>query len=234
LTGALSFSPAAVFEGGAVKASARTRETRLVLLAAAVAVLALGGCDADKQRVTKPRLIPFVYQDLSEKWHVLNNLQFSYNELDEDRYVELLDPDDFVFTLDPNDVRPGEPTSWGYSVDSTIAVNMLGGGGSNPIVSIDLELVDFKNAQWTEFDPSGSPGLYRATVQYNFSIATQNDITYVTSGTPSAEFTIAQSDVGGEKVWRIVEWKDNSGNMSAASPASTQEHSWGKIKALYR
>jgi hypothetical protein len=174
------------------------------------------------------------YQNLTEQWHVLNNLQVAMHRMEADHYVELLDTDSFVFRFDPNDVRPGDPTEWGFAEDSTSAAHMLEGGGSYPIVSIDLELVDFKNAQWTEFDPSGSPGLYRTTVQYNFSIATQNDISYVTGGTPSAEFTIAERDIGGQMVWRIVEWKDHTGYLAAASPASSEASSWGKVKSLYR
>jgi hypothetical protein len=207
---------------------------RILVLVALLVPLAFAGCDSKKQRVIIDGIPPsLTFQDLTEQWHVLNNLQLAMTEMDADRYVELLDPNDFVFFKDPNDVQPGGQTDWGYSVDSTIAANMLGGGGSNPIVSINLELVDFKNAQWTEFDPSGSPGLYRTTVQYNFNIDTQNDIQYVTSGTPAAEFTIAERDVGGTMVWRIVEWKDLTGNLAAASPASTEASSWGRVKSLY-
>lgn len=148
---------------------------------------------------------PLVYQNLTEKWHVLNNLQLSYTGQDVIKYQEILDPNDFIFFLDPNDIKPGDPTQWGYTEEMASASNILQKGG--PIESIDLELVAFKDAVWTEV--VDNPGWYDTTVQYNFTIQAANGgNTYITSGTPSAEFMVRQN---GEGKWQLVRWWDKAG-----------------------
>jgi len=184
---------------------------RLTTLALALLLIgSLTSCIFDPK--TSPPKPPddkpvLVYENLTEKWHVLNNLQLSYTEKSSTKYKEILDSVDFIFFKDPNDVGPGEDSQWGYTTEAAIADNMLNKLGTNPILSIDLELVDFKNAQWEEV--VDNPGWWQTTVQYNFSIVTQNDITYVTSGTPSADFIVRQD---GEGKWRLIRWWDKATN----------------------
>jgi hypothetical protein len=123
------------------------------------------------------------------------------------------------------------PESWGFASEQKAAGTMFNKGGgkaNNPILSIDLTL-DIENADWVEFDPTGSPGVYEATIIYSYKMDTENKTTYITSGTERAQFRVRQDD-GGK--WRIVEWSDLSSFRSA--PAGTEEMNWSKLKALYQ
>jgi hypothetical protein len=177
------------------------------------------------------------YAELSEKGDVLYNLQRAMNQMRTDRYVEALDPSQFVFYFSPGEVAQGTvPPSWGFAEENACAGNMLGGGGSNPIVSINLDLVDFENAEWVEFDPAAQPGQFETTVGYTFAMDTENETTYITSGTPRAQVRIEQESVGGKMIWRIVQWNDIADTRAAldAARASTEASTWGSVKGLYQ
>ncbi len=55
-------------------------------------VLACGSDDTP----TAPEPGPVTFKDLSERWHVLHNLEASYNQRNHSRYDELIDAD-FIF-----------------------------------------------------------------------------------------------------------------------------------------
>lgn len=150
------------------------------------------------------------YLPLDKKVNVLFNLQQAYNYREIDPYKALLDPNDFVFFFEPGDVGGPDniPASWGYSEEVASATNMFNKGGGqkdNPILSITLELVDYDKATWTEFDPTGQPGVYETFVSYIFSIDTENETTYVTTGNERAQFRVRQD---GNGLWHLVQWND--------------------------
>jgi hypothetical protein len=207
---------------------------RPALAAIVIAFVAIAGCDGDPAR-PKKKAVPSGYNNLTEKVDVLHNLQQAMNDMNVARYVEVLDPDQFTFFFSPGDVGGSVPESWGFSADSVCATHMLGGGGgvtNNAILDISLELVDFENATWVEFNPIDYPGWFEATVIYAFHMETEQDRTYITSGVPRAQIRIKQ-DGGGK--WRIVQWNDIAYQRAALSsgPAGTEESSWGGVKALY-
>jgi hypothetical protein len=174
-----------------------------IILVALLACLVMS-CGDDGTGPPPKSTLP-TYMNLAEKWHVLNNLQLSYNELRSDKYIEILDPDDFIYYLAPSS---GPPDQWGYSEEVTIANHMLNKQGSNPILSIDLELVDFREAMWVEVDPTNSPGWFKTVVVYHYVIETQNGTIYSTSGNPAAEFVVHQVDDNGTEEWRLIRWRD--------------------------
>jgi len=214
---------------------------RLVLLLTAAAfAAALAGCSSDPAR--PPVKLKDPYHNLTQQVDVLFNLELAMNKRDAAHYIQLLDPDKFTFFFSPGDVANGTThESWGFSADSLCARKMLSGDGGvnhNPILSIDLVLVDFENAVWTEYDPSGHPGVYQTTVGYAFSMQTANDMTYITIGGEQAQFRIHQVDSGGTMVWRLVEWNDIAvgfaSSQGAGANAATEESTWGKVKALFQ
>jgi hypothetical protein len=151
------------------------------------------------------------YLDFTEKWHVLHNQQLAYNEMDAERYVEILD-ENFISLFYPGDVGGDVPEWWPRSDEETSAREMLNKGGGrddNPVLSISFQLANIENAVWQEVTPDQDefPGetWHSAIVGYNFFIDTTKDIQYITSGTPRAEFQVREQDDG---TWRLVRWRD--------------------------
>jgi hypothetical protein len=170
----------------------------------------LSSCIFDPKPATVVEKPPIEWPDLTEKNHVLITLRDAYNQQDIDHYTAILDPVDFVYFFSPGDVGGDIPESWGFSSDVKSAQTMFNKGGgkdNNPILSIDLTL-DIESASWVEFNPVDYPGWFETTIGYTFKIDTENETTYITSGSPRAQFRIRQ-DEGGK--WRLVQWNDIAG-----------------------
>jgi len=201
-------------------------------LLCALGLIAFAGC-SDSHDPVGPGPQPPRYKNLTEKWHVLFNMQLACNTKDIVHYKELLDPNDFVFFFAPGDVGGNIPPSWGYTEEVAAATNMFNKGGgvnNNPILRIDLELVDFMDAVWVEFDPVGQPGVYQVVVNYKFSIDTENALVYISTSNSRAQFRV-RKDGGGK--WRLVQWNDIDGRGALLSGSGVQPLTWGKLKELY-
>jgi hypothetical protein len=212
-----------------------------IWIVACVLLLCIGlaGCDDDtNQPSVKEKNDGPAYKDLTEKWHTLYNLRLAYNTMDTIGYRTIFDADNFVFFFYEGDVGGGGvPVQWGFAQDSTSAHNMFnqaGGVEDNPIVSIDLFLHDIETVEWWEIDPGdGFPGetWYQTIVVYDYFIDTAKDIQYITQGAPTSVFTVRQID----GKWKLVWWRDRSSmGRVASSPSSTEETTWGGVKALYQ
>jgi hypothetical protein len=177
-----------------------------------------------------------VYMDLSRNWHVLNNLELACNQTNVDRYAELLDPDNFTFFFNPGDVGGGVPAQWDYPREIAAATNMFtgdGGQSDNPILSIDLTLYDQETVSYVEVtDDPDFPGetLQRVTVNYGYIMETANDLYYITSGAPAAQFDIRHVD----GKWKLVRWYDLDTTALSPTAPATEETTWGSVKALYQ
>jgi hypothetical protein len=140
---------------------------------------------------------------------------------------------DFVFFFAA--IGGGIPMSWGFAEESQTAhvmFNKGGGRNNNPILSISLELVDYENAQWVEFNSVDYPGWYETIVGYKFMIDTENSTQYIAARDAHAQFRV-RPDSGGK--WRLVQWSDLSDTRRSArlSPAGVEPISWGKLKGYY-
>ena len=177
-------------------------------------VATMSSCIFDPKKESKPPedKPKSEYKDLTEKWHVLFNQQLAYNEMAAERYVAILD-ENFISVFNPGDVgKDRVPEWWDVTAEQESVRNMLnkqGGWKDNPILSVSFQLANIENATWQEVNPDQQefPGeiWYSATVGYNFFIDTTNDIQFITSGTPRAEFTVRQQ---ADKTWRLVRWRD--------------------------
>jgi hypothetical protein len=206
--------------------------TRFIALVA-IACLALAGCSDDSER---PKVTNSPYENLTERSHVLTNLVESYNRMNADRYVELLDGE-FVSYFYAGDVgKNGIPTDWGVEAEKASAREMLGGGGGrddNPVLAIDFRLVGLGDATWESYEPQGYPGetWHRTTLQYDYLVDTSKDIQWITSGIPTATLVVREQPDG---TWRLVECRDHyNGLRTNTSAAATEETTWGVLKALY-
>jgi hypothetical protein len=200
---------------------------RLVALALGLACTLLCACDSDTVR-PKNVALP-VYDDLTEKVHVLHNLELAVNQRDYAHYVDVLDPVDFVFFFAT--AGGGMPALWGYQEEIESAFKMFNKGGTHPILSIAVDLVDFETAQWVEFDPGDYPGWYATTVYYKLAVETEGE-TYVSPTAARAQFRVRQDD--GDK-WRLVYWHDydRPAGAAAVSAAGVEGTSWGTLKLLF-
>ena len=148
------------------------------------------------------------YEDLSEESHVLNNLELSYNEMNVTEYERLFDQENFVFHFSDGDVGGEVPTQWGAAEELASAQNMFTQAGTNPILSIELDLI-YDGLQWDTVPLEEFPDeeIKRIIgVVYDFRIQTENETTYITSGAPKADFYVR--NVNGE--WKLVKWFDRA------------------------
>src|SRR5512139_1219857 len=94
----------------------------LVVMLLALVAGALACNDDDP--VTPPVTPGPTFQDRSEKWHVLNNLELAYNMRNITRYDALLD-ENFTFYLTDKDVVAGLPSYWGRADEVTVSQHLF-------------------------------------------------------------------------------------------------------------
>ena len=213
----------------------------IVLLIMFVATLVVTACDTTDPDCCGP--IPPVVEreNLTQRWHVLNNIEYAYRTRRPDIYDELLNTD-FVFFLSPGDVGGGIPASWDR-VDEMDATSRLFRSNEQSMPptdvvcrSIRLDLVfDKDTIQWAEIQPSAYPGekWYTTDVFYTFTFEMEPNTTYIAPNGAKAQFTIRNNPQNGKSHWELVEVRDLVGTPLESSAAGVNEATWGGIKALY-
>ncbi len=186
----------------------------LVLIIAAVGLVS--SCILDpKEKPPDPTTPPTrTYQDLTERDHVLNNLELAFNEKNKVGYYDLLDPD-FIFFFSQADYNSSEdptPVQWGIAEEQESARNLFEGGGGDPAGPVDLKLI-YAEDNWTAIDPDDpvkypDQTWYLKTVEYNLSVTTVGGTTYNGIGLKAA-FIIRQIERDGKQIWQIMRWRDN-------------------------
>jgi len=185
------------------------------LLAAATLVASLSACLLDPKEPPAPPTIPpkqVEIMDLTEKDHVLNNLVASYILRDINEYKRILDADYYQFFFSDGDVSNGLPSEgWDKTQDELATTNLLNKNSSanNRIISIDLEVAQ-ANLIWVELaaDPPLTESWWSVTTNYRFTFKTANDISYITSGSPRAQFIVRNAGTDEDPQWRLVNWRD--------------------------
>jgi hypothetical protein len=213
----------------------------LVLVLANLSVVSC--LDPDQKTPTRRPVQQIAYRDLTERDHVLHNLELSYNRWDITEYARLLDDTNFTFFFSKADYAGGKtPELWDRTEDISRQAKMFDPNytGNYRVISIRLKL-QYPSGSWvvTIPDQNEYPGetWYYKSVTYDLTVVTEarpENITFLTQGL-KALFTVRQSEFEGEQKWRIVEWRDDV-QMAAfvnGTSAATQESSWGKIKAIY-
>jgi hypothetical protein len=188
----------------------------LVLIIAAVGLVS--SCILDPKEkppdVTTPPTR--TYQDLTQRDHVLNNLEVAYNDRDITHYDELLDSA-FVFFFSPADYNdPDNPTdvSWDRAKEIRSATNIFSRQGADPVVALDLRL-SYVADNWTAIEPDDPVNYpdqmwYYKTVVYNLSVETEKGTTYKGIDLKAA-FIVRQVErkSDGKQIWQIMRWRDN-------------------------
>lgn len=179
--------------------------------------------------------------DLSERWEVLNNIEYAYKVRRSDVYDELLSAD-FTFFFSAADVSGGLPASWTRAdeIDATTRLflsNEQTQPPTDPITrSMRLDLpFDKSTLTWVEIQPSAYPAekWYSTTVFYTFTFEIEPNTTYIAVNGARAEFVVRNNPQGDKARWELVEFRDLGDDKPPVSVQSTQEATWGAIKSLY-
>ena len=215
-----------------------------VALTAGFAMLV--ACDADPVRPGGTP--PLTYQDLSQRAHVLNNLELAYNQRNITQYDRLLDTN-FTFFLSPGDVNGGLPAQWGRAEELQYASDLLDRNYPGPSLRCTGVLVNIlweEGLTWSELTPTSAPDetWYTTTVYYGFKFEFEPNYTYIDSPGAKVRFTVRNAGTAEAPHWQLVEWYDLSegGCLGALGARSSTQNgreacetaSWGGVKALYR
>jgi len=164
------------------------------------------------------------YEDLTQRDHILINLDKAYNEMNINEYRNLLAPgDDFTFFFSQADIDSGhvENSSWGRAAEESATHNMFNRVPSKDegfvIDRIDLRL-DYTPGEDVWVLDAGAPGnhegedWYERTVTYNMTITAGND-SFISTDI-IASFVIKLVDMGGGDMrWKIIAWRDDIGQI---------------------
>jgi len=212
--------------------------TLVAALIVAVAMsLACGSGDNPAVGLPLPRSS---LQNLTQKEHVLNNIELAYNQRNVEWYHGVLDQN-FTFILAPGDVGGGVPTSWGRATELDLHTRLFDKNYTAlPCQSIKMDL-NLDSVQWTEFTPQSAPSetWYLTTIYYNFTFEIAPN-TYINDTGTKATFTVRDAGPSGNYAhhWQLVEMRDlgpqNNLMASRVALASTQPSDIGRVKGMYR
>jgi hypothetical protein len=204
-----------------------------------------GACDENELNcydccdVCPPPPSPREFKTLTEREHVLNNFELSYNQRKIARYDELLDST-FTFYFSPGDVGGNIPEKWGRVDELSVATRLFDSSLNQPPYptcrSIRIDLKYESGVQWVEVPSPDPPGeiWYSTTVYYEFVFEIEPDMTYIAVPGSQAQFTVRNAGTEDAPQWRLVEWRDLVSNLAALQRAvGTSPSTWGDIKALY-
>ncbi|HXV14714.1 MAG TPA: hypothetical protein VEC56_10970 [Candidatus Krumholzibacteria bacterium] len=155
-------------------------------------------------------------QDLSEKWHVLNNVEYAYAKRQSDVYDELLNAD-FTFFFAPGDVGGEIPAQWNRAEESSATRRLFQSNAqsvppADPVcrsIRIDLQF-DKATMQWVEITPAAFPTetWYTTTVFYTFTFEMEPSDTYIAQPGAKAEFTVRNTGTDQDPHWELVGFRD--------------------------
>jgi len=211
---------------------------RFVFLAALSLVL-LGGLACKDDPESPPSAAQPTFEDLSQRWHVINNIEVAYNKRNLSKYEQLVD-ENFSFVLSPGDVGGGVPEQWWRTEEILLHSRMFDSeyAGLHRVKSIDMHLsmpVDKSDIVWVETAPlsASNETWYTTTIFYKFVIWTEPDTPYESVPGGKVQLTVRNSGTNAEPTWKLVELRDLAERRVAYQTAAPEFSTWGQVKALY-
>jgi hypothetical protein len=216
-----------------------TKKVALLVLFTTAFVLALA-CDDTSGPCGCPPVVRPVLKDLSQRNHVLDNIEAAYNYRRIDWYNGLLDQD-FTFFLSTGDVNGGLPASWNRAEEVDINTKLFDTSYTAlPAQNIFLDIRSEDGVSWMEFHPQSAPSetWYSTTLHYDYRFEISPN-TYIPAPGAQAVFTVRDAGVYGKYAhhWQLVEFSDLGGSAAvkaSASAARTEPSTLGAVKAMYR
>lgn len=210
----------------------------------ALAVLLSAGCifsSSDSDDDAGEALPP--YPERTSPENVLEKLEWAYEHRDLDAYTDCLADSLFTFWLNPDDLwgDPSLPTCWGRETERTLHENMF--AAESNVDSLSLTLVQYGDATEIPAPAPGDPSMW----QYDENVVLWVYLNYPSGMRLLADcgatyiFRVDTDETGdeGETLWEIVEWYDLDGwhgrsHTEARREETSEECTWGSIKAMYR
>jgi len=191
----------------------------VLLCTLAVLVATVSSCIFDADEGGPPPEDNRKFEDLTERWHVINNLELAYNKRYINQYDRILD-ENFTFFLTPGDVGGGLPEQWGRPEE--LQYNGLLFSSEPPAefprcksIQMDVLWEPAENLQWVEITPGSAPTekWYTATIFYEFKFEMEPDNTYIANPGAKAQFTVRDAGPfeGKASHWQLVEFRDLGG-----------------------
>jgi hypothetical protein len=172
------------------------------------------GCILDPKETPKPPdTLGTVWPDLVEKNDIFEYLDLVYENMDINTFPKLLD-EEFTFWFSQADYNDGiTPEQWRKTAELASANNMFN-NFSHPkygsITGIDLEITP--EGLWIEVPKTEPPfegeTWYQKTAEYFIIVSTTSEFT-LQGQEKKALFTVRQSELEGETIYRIVQWNDD-------------------------
>jgi hypothetical protein len=169
-------------------------------------------CSDDPERPKLPDDIDSTFTDLQQKDDVFGYLEFMYENMDIDRYPKLLD-NGFIFWFSVADYNDGKtPELWARTEELGSARNLFSNFSHGLYGSITKITLDIENeGLWIEVPKTEPPYAgetwYQKKAEYDLTVETTSR--YKLHASKNALFTIRQSEVDGENIYRIVLWHDD-------------------------
>jgi len=188
----------------------------LLLCGLSVMVLVVSSCIFDpKEDDVDPPPPPVTVQPLTERWHVLNNIEYAYSKRNPNVYDALLS-EEFTFFFSEGDVGGEIPAQWNRIEEFNATAGLFTSNSqteppADPVCKqIKLDLVyEQANLSWVEKIPENFPDQtwYTTTVNYTFTFQMDGDLTYIQNNA-KAQFTVRDTGPTGSPHWELVEFRD--------------------------
>ena len=202
----------------------------MILLVGLVAFVACGDDDPVDNGDPSPE-----YANLSQKQHVLNNIELAYNRRNIEKYDELLD-ENFTFFLSAGDVGGGLPAQWDRAVEVSANMHLFTSDEGYPrCTDIEMDVQWEDGVTWAEVPAFGGETWYTTTVFYSFEFKMDPNYTWLSNPGAKAQFTVRNAGTEEAPRWQLVEMHDlGDPELVAGTASGTQQITWGEIKAMYR
>jgi hypothetical protein len=153
-------------------------------------------------------------QDLTQKSHVLNNIEVAYNKRQWEVYDALLDQG-FTFFFYAGDVGEEIPAQWNRTDELAATTELFLSNKQTPTPpspvcrSVRMD-IHFDNVQWVEVIPEQFPDetWYTTTLFYEFVFEMEPDQTFQSLPSAKAQFTVRNVPQDGKDHWQLVEFHD--------------------------
>jgi hypothetical protein len=185
---------------------------------------------------------PSAYKDLSQREHVLANLELAYNRRELENYEDVLD-ENFAFFFYIGDVGGDIPAQWGWTDEVAAHTNLFNPGyvdtdpsdGTMPACKkTALDLKWEEGVQWQEIPQLNGEDWYATTVFYNFQFDIGEYDHLVNNPGSKAQFTVRNAGTEEDPRWQLVEMHDLDQDLRSRTAAGTEQSTWGSVKAIYR
>jgi len=205
-----------------------------------IAICMAASCSKEAELPLDPGLLS-EYEDLTQKDHVLLNLESAYEDMNVDECRRLLD-DKFTFFFSQTNYDSGlvDTLSWGMSSEEAATSNMFGrrpskdGGMVIDRINLVLNYAPGEDA-WV-LDP-GAPGnhegedRYERTVRYDMAVTANGGRASFACSDIVALFVIKKVVVDGLTVWKIFTWRDDI-TIDPKRP-DIHDQTWGQLKSMF-